>query len=259
MLVLGRAQGTVLRKTQDHRDEPPGRLHHLRKARLDFRPGQREPPRQLLPGKIQRATDDEPEELDRRQRIHREQHDPAHQEDHGRATRCWPRAWRSPCTARRDRGIPGPDTPGGAGQRGRRVPGQRGAPCGGDYHGGRSVKVTQAYRFALDLAPAGERDCRSHAGASRFAWNWGLAKCKERYEAEGKWYSAAELHKLWNAVKKTDPTLAWWGENSKTAYQEAFRDLERALGDFIKSRKGRRKGKRLGFPKAKKRGKCKDS
>jgi len=121
------------------------------------------------------------------------------------------------------------------------------------------VKVTQAYRFALDLAPAGERDCRSHAGASRFAWNWGLAKCKERYEAEGKWYSAAELHKLWNAVKKTDPTLAWWGENSKTAYQEAFRDLERALGDFIKFRKGERKGKPLGFPKFKKRGRCRDS
>src|SRR5438067_13884334 len=31
MLVMGRAQGTVLREAQDHRNEPPGRLHHLRK------------------------------------------------------------------------------------------------------------------------------------------------------------------------------------------------------------------------------------
>ena len=38
-------------------------------------PGQREPPRQLLPGRIRRTAGAEPEELDRRQRIHREQHD----------------------------------------------------------------------------------------------------------------------------------------------------------------------------------------
>jgi putative transposase len=117
----------------------------------------------------------------------------------------------------------------------------------------------QAYRFALDGRPSGERACCSHAGASRFAWNWGLAQCTERYEAERRWYSAAELHKLWNAAKKADPALSWWSENSKCAYQEAFRDLERALRDFAKSRRGERKGRRLGFPKFKKRGRCRDS
>jgi putative transposase len=121
------------------------------------------------------------------------------------------------------------------------------------------VKVVQAYRFALDPTPAQERMLRSHAGAARFGWNWGLAKCQERYAAEGKWYSAAELHKLWNAEKKADPGLAWWSENSKCAYQEAFRNLDRALRDYVKSRKGGRKGRRLGFPRFKKRGKCRDS
>ena len=100
---------------------------------------------------------------------------------------------------------------------------------------------------------------RSHAGAARFGWNWGLAKCQERYAAEGKWYSAIDLHKLWNAEKKADPALAWWAENSKCAYQEAFRDLDRALRDFTASRKGIRKGRRVGFPRFKKRGKCRDS
>lgn len=119
--------------------------------------------------------------------------------------------------------------------------------------------VTQAYRFALDPTPTQERDLRSHAGAARFAWNWGLARCQERYHAEGKWYSAIDLHKAWNAAKKADPALAWWGQNSKCAYQEAFRDLDRALRDFIKSKKGERKGRRLGFPKFKKRGRCRDS
>ena len=95
--------------------------------------------------------------------------------------------------------------------------------------------VRQAYRFALNPGPTQERMLRSHAGASRFAWNWGLARCKESYAAERRWYSAVELHRLWNVAKKADPALAWWSENSKCAYHEAFRDLDRALGDFIKS------------------------
>jgi len=71
------------------------------------------------------------------------------------------------------------------------------------------VTVHQAYRFALDPAPAQERALRSHAGAARFAWNWGLARCKERQGAEGTWYSGADLHRLWNVQKKADPALSW--------------------------------------------------
>jgi putative transposase len=96
-------------------------------------------------------------------------------------------------------------------------------------------------------------------GAARFAWNWGLARCKERYAAERKWYSAAELHRLSNGAKKADPALGWWAENSKCCYQEAFRNLDRALSDFVKSKRGQRKGKKLGFPRFKKRRKARDS
>ena len=117
----------------------------------------------------------------------------------------------------------------------------------------------QAYRYALDPTPRQEQQLRSHAGASRFAWNWGLARCTERYAAERKWYSGVDLHKLWNAAKQADPKLSWWGKNSKCVYQEAFRDLDRALHDYIRSKNGERKGRRLGFPKAKKRGRCRDS
>ncbi|MBO2465792.1 RNA-guided endonuclease TnpB family protein [Actinomadura violacea] len=123
----------------------------------------------------------------------------------------------------------------------------------------RVVMVTQAYRFALDPTPAQERLLRSHAGAARFAWNWALAACRDRYDVEGKWWSGAELHRLWNRVKKADPGLGWWGENSKCVYQEAFRDLERALREFVRSRNGGRKGRRLGFPRFKRRGRCRDS
>jgi putative transposase len=125
--------------------------------------------------------------------------------------------------------------------------------------GDSGAAVVRAYRFALDPSPAQQRALASHAGAARFAWNWALARCQDRYAAESRWYSAPELHKLWNQAKRADPALAWWAENSKCAYQEAFRDLDRALRDFIKSRNGQRRGRRLGFPKVKKRGRCKDS
>lgn len=121
------------------------------------------------------------------------------------------------------------------------------------------MKIIQAYRFALDPTQEQERALRSHAGAARFAWNWGLSKCKARYAAEKKWYSAFELQKLWNVEKKADPALAWWPENSKCVYQQAFQNLDRALHDFIKSKKGQRKGQRLGFPRYKKRGRARDS
>jgi putative transposase len=121
------------------------------------------------------------------------------------------------------------------------------------------VKVNQGYRFALNPTAAQERLLRSHAGAARFAWNWGLAKCQERYAAEGMWYLAVDLTNLWNAEKKADPALSWWVENSKCVYEQAFRDLARSLREFIQSKKGERKGRGLGFPRYKKRGKCRDS
>jgi putative transposase len=123
----------------------------------------------------------------------------------------------------------------------------------------RAGRVCQAYRFALDPTPRQEQMLRSHAGARRFAWNLGLAWCQQRYAAEQKWYSAADMHRMWNGVKRADPSLAWWAENSKCVYQEAFRDLDRALRDYSKSKRGERKDKKLGFPQPKKRGRCKDA
>jgi putative transposase len=73
--------------------------------------------------------------------------------------------------------------------------------------------VCQAYRYALEPSARQEQQLRSHAGASRFAWNWGLARCQQRHADQGRWYSAVDLHKLWNCAKKADPALAWWGSN----------------------------------------------
>jgi hypothetical protein len=53
------------------------------------------------------------------------------------------------------------------------------AACGiGGHAGAGPVRVIHAYRFALRPSPVQERALRSHAGASRFAWNWGLARAE---------------------------------------------------------------------------------
>lgn len=88
-----------------------------------------------------------------------------------------------------------------------------------------SLRIVRAYRFALDPSRAQERALVSHAGAARFAWNWGLSQCMERYRAERKWYSAFELQKMWNLEKKMNPKLTWWNQNSKWVYKEPFATL----------------------------------
>jgi hypothetical protein len=113
--------------------------------------------------------------------------------------------------------------------------------------------------YACHRWPAAIGPSAGHAGAARKAWNRGLEQCRKRYEAEKQWYWAIDLHRLWNQAKRQDPKLAWWKENSKCVYQEAFRNLDRVLCDFIASKKGERKGPRLGFPRRKKKGRCRDS
>ena len=40
------------------------------------------------------------------------------------------------------------------------------------------MRTMQAYRFALDLTPAQQRQVLAHAGAARLAHNWALARVK---------------------------------------------------------------------------------
>ena len=97
----------------------------------------------------------------------------------------------------------------------------------------------------------------SHAGAARFAYNAGLAHVKEALEnGEPADLSHYSLRRWWNANKdelavNRDTGVVWWDQNSKEAYSMAFRDLAQGFSNWSKSRKGQRKGKRVGFPKFK--------
>ena len=114
----------------------------------------------------------------------------------------------------------------------------------------------EAVKVALDPTPAQERLMLSHAGAARFAYNAGLAHVKAALEAgERPEWSFYSLRSWWNANKDVlavnkDGT-PWWRENSKCAADTGLEALSKGLLNWSKSRKGKRKGPRVGFPKFK--------
>ena len=116
--------------------------------------------------------------------------------------------------------------------------------------------VLEAVKVALDPSPVQERLLLSHAGAARFAFNAGLAHVKAGIEAgEKPEWSFYSLRKWWNANKDalavSDDGVPWWAENSKEAYSSGLEALAKGLSNWAKSRKGVRKGRRVGFPKFK--------
>ena len=113
-----------------------------------------------------------------------------------------------------------------------------------------------AVKVALDPTPTQERLLLSHAGAARFAFNAGLAHVKDALDAGAKpEWSFYSLRKWWNANKDTlavgDDGVIWWRENSKEAYSSGLEALAKGLSNWAKSRKGARKGRRVGFPRFK--------
>ena len=119
------------------------------------------------------------------------------------------------------------------------------------------MSAYEAVKVRLDPTPRQLRLLASHAGAARFAYNAGLAHVKDMLEnGEPPDWSHYSLVYWWNANKDTlavnpDTGVVWWSQNSKEAYNMALRDLARGLSNWSKSRKGQRKGKRVGFPRFK--------
>lgn len=116
--------------------------------------------------------------------------------------------------------------------------------------------MLEAVKVALDPTPTQERLLLSHAGAARFAFNAGLAHVKEALDASEKpEWSYYALVRWWNANKDVLAVNAdgtpWWAENSKEAANTGLRSLASALSNWSKSRKGLRKGRRVGFPRFK--------
>jgi putative transposase len=117
--------------------------------------------------------------------------------------------------------------------------------------------VQRAYKTELDLNDQQITACKQHAGAARWAYNWGLQRQQERYRATKQSPAAIELHRELNALKKTQ--VPWMYDVSKCAPQEALWNLDAAFAQFFRrcalKKQGTWKGK-LGYPhfKTKKKG-----
>jgi putative transposase len=123
--------------------------------------------------------------------------------------------------------------------------------------GGRTFQ--QGYRFALDPTAKQEEFLAACCGASRFWFNQGLALVKERLDERsvGKdvdvpWsYKALCVAFRGDAVK--DALAPWRAEVVIGSYQAGLEALGKALVHFSK---GRAEGRKVGFPRFRRKGHC---
>lgn len=109
------------------------------------------------------------------------------------------------------------------------------------------------HRIRLDLNNTQRTWMTRCAGTSRFTWNLGLARWKELYEAGDK-PSWQKLDAEVNARKKTD--LPWLYELPWKITNAALSDLGSAFKHFFRRVKA---GEEPGYPRFKKRGRCRES
>ena len=112
--------------------------------------------------------------------------------------------------------------------------------------------VRQAFRYELAPTPHQRAALANHAGAARWAWNWGLDIRRKAWLRRSERLNAVDLHRLLNRLKRL-PRYGWLYEVSKCAPQEALRDLDRA---YANAWRGRGTGRRVGLPKFKTKGFC---
>jgi putative transposase len=124
--------------------------------------------------------------------------------------------------------------------------------------------TVQAYRFALDPDDTRVLGLRRNTGAARFAYNHMLRRVgavKAQRAAEVSYgvaeadltpwqgWSLPDLRRTWNEIKAW--VAPWWAQCSKEALNTGLANLSTALGNWYASRTGARKGRRMGWPRAK--------
>jgi len=129
--------------------------------------------------------------------------------------------------------------------------------------------TVQAFKFTLDPTDDQARSLARHFGARRKAYNWTVATLKGDIQAwretgvETSRPSLPVLRKLWNTVKddvcvNAETGAVWWPECSKEAYADGINGAVDGYWNWQQSRAGTRAGKRVGFPRFKKKGRDQD-
>jgi putative transposase len=139
------------------------------------------------------------------------------------------------------------------------------------------------FRFALDPTAAQHRALTRHAGASRYAYNECLQIVTDKLQArkmdprlEVPW-SGFDLINAFNTWKKSEDAgrvfvaapdgtiikqvtgLSWRREVSAQVFEEAAVDLGHALAAYGRAKVSTHGNRRVGFPRRKRRGRCRDS
>jgi transposase len=144
----------------------------------------------------------------------------------------------------------------------------------------------RAFRFALDPTTAQRQDLGRHVGAARWAYNHALAR---KVAAHQQWRSQVaalidagvpedDVRRQIKVRIPTKPTIQlalnrakgddrtghdglcpWWHEVSTYAFQSAFVDADTAWANWLASLSGRRTGRKIGYPRFKKKGRSRDS
>jgi putative transposase len=154
--------------------------------------------------------------------------------------------------------------------------------CRGLHVRSRVMRHT-TFRFALDPTPAQAGMLARHAGASRFAYNQCLRLVTDALQQRTSdptlavpW-SGFDLINAFNAWKRSEAAgrsfvvapdatitkhvtgLVWQREVSAQVFEEAAVDLGRALVTYEQGRVAKVKGRRVGFPRYKRKGRCRES
>jgi putative transposase len=103
--------------------------------------------------------------------------------------------------------------------------------------------VNRTHKIQIDPTYKQQGYFSKGCGIARFAWNWGLSKWKEQYQA-GSRVSALELKKEFNRRKEKE--FPWVYEVTKYACQQPFIHLQKAFQGFF--------NKTAKYPKYKKKG-----
>ena len=113
--------------------------------------------------------------------------------------------------------------------------------------GGEKVKKS----IKIRLLPTEEQEVLmlKSSGCSRFAYNWALNKCNEKYNNNEK-YSIANIRKEFTKLKKEEK-FKWLNEVSSKVTQESIRNLDKAFKSFF--------NKQSKYPKFKTKRKSKQS
>jgi len=129
----------------------------------------------------------------------------------------------------------------------------------------------QAFSFALDPSPELLQVLARQFGGRRKAFNWAVRQAKDGIEAYHVGLAEPDaappsfygLRQRWNQAKDGECVdhetgEVWWPEISKEAFADGIRGAVDAYWRWQKSRKGAIEGRRVGFPRFKRKGRDDD-